>query len=151
VPHKLSLFLAHDSTIEPLLQVFRAVEGKTWPPYASTVIFELYEPSESGGDHKVRVLSNGKPLPMVQLVSRAKSLRSVRLRARADVARVRKGGNAADVYTVGDLPIVRPAGGWTHGGAASDADCVITLGDLNLLLSPLALSEEEYWTRCETD
>ena len=60
-------------------------------------------------------------------------------------------GSAADVYTAGDLPAVRPAGGWTHGQAVTDADCVISLEDLNFLLTPLALSEADYWKRCDLE
>ncbi len=151
IGHKLSVFLAHDSTVEPFLQAFRAVEGTTWPPYASTVIFELYAPAQTGDAHKVRVLSNGQPLPLAQLVQRERALQLVRRKAARAAAAGMDVGSAADVYTAGDLPAVRPAGGWTHGQAVTDADCVISLEDLNFLLTPLALSEADYWKRCDLE
>jgi len=151
VGHKMSVFLAHDSTIEPFLQAFRAVEGTTWPPYASTVIFELYAPAKAGEGHQVRVMSNGQPLPLKQLIQRERSLQGVRRKAARAAAAGTDLGSAADVYTAGDLPAVRPAGGWTHGQVVTDADCVVPLEDLNFLLSPLALSEAEYWKRCDLE
>mgnify|MGYP005991337435 CR=1 FL=1 len=151
VSHKLSVFLAHDSTIEPLLQAFRAVEGTTWPPYASTVIFELYAPAQAAEGYSVRVLSNGQPLPLKQLIQRERSLQGVRRKAARAASAGTDLGTAADVYTAGDLPAVRPAGGWTHGQAVSDADCVVPLEDFNFLLGPLALSEADYWKRCKTE
>ena len=57
----------HDSTIAPLLIVFKQFDNK-WPPFASNVIVELYK-SKAGDkaatandDHYVRMIYNNKVL-----------------------------------------------------------------------------------------
>lgn len=70
-PAKLSLLVGHDSTLAPLLAALRIWRGD-WPPYASTVAFELYAPEQPGGSHWIRVLYNGRPLPVASIVAAAR-------------------------------------------------------------------------------
>eukprot|EP00794_Sanderia_malayensis_P015145 gene15145-16702_t len=72
--HKIVMFSGHDTVLVPLLAVLGVHDGK-WPPYASRIVFELWEsktnhnPGIAGSDlyqkfqgYYLRVIYNGKPL-----------------------------------------------------------------------------------------
>ncbi|KAI8070403.1 histidine phosphatase superfamily [Gongronella butleri] len=62
--HALSLYSAHDNTVVMLLGAFNASDdAMLWPPFASNLIFELWE-HQNGGNHTVRVLYNGQVLQL---------------------------------------------------------------------------------------
>ncbi|KAI8070942.1 phosphoglycerate mutase-like protein [Gongronella butleri] len=64
---KLAVYSGHDTTIAPLLIVLGAFD-KRWPPFGSSIIFELYKGNQNKGgwfgkkqsDHYVRVRFNDK-------------------------------------------------------------------------------------------
>merc|ERR1712196_118064 len=63
-PIKLALYSGHDTgPILPLLHAFKVADGK-WPPYASTIVLEVYTPKAGSGkkEHVVRMIYNGKAL-----------------------------------------------------------------------------------------
>ena len=53
-------FSAHDSTIQALLTAFK--NNNVFPPYASTLVFELWKAPDSR--HLVRILYNGEPIKL---------------------------------------------------------------------------------------
>ncbi|KAF9995734.1 hypothetical protein BGZ79_010548 [Entomortierella chlamydospora] len=57
---RFSFYSGHDTTISPLLGMLDALDQR-WPPYASSVLIELWK--SPGGQHYVRVLYNGAILP----------------------------------------------------------------------------------------
>ena len=72
---KLSVFSGHDTVIAPVLAALGLYEGElcVWPPYASRIVFELWQKkgrskdldgAGSGSDHSlsVRVIFNGQDL-----------------------------------------------------------------------------------------
>lgn len=66
VPQKLDLYSGHDTgPILPLLHAFNVSDGR-WPPYASTIVFELYESAKDDKaakkENMVRMVYNGKIL-----------------------------------------------------------------------------------------
>ncbi|KAJ1959723.1 hypothetical protein GGI12_004188 [Dipsacomyces acuminosporus] len=60
---KLALYSGHDTTIAPLLAVFKASNrNMLWPPYASSLAFELWK--KNAGGHVVRLMYNGQTLKL---------------------------------------------------------------------------------------
>jgi lysophosphatidic acid phosphatase type 6 len=60
-PVKLALYSGHDTgPILPMLHALKVFDGQ-WPPYASTIIFEVYQ-SKKTGKHSIRMVYNGKTL-----------------------------------------------------------------------------------------
>ncbi|XP_006818112.1 2-phosphoxylose phosphatase 1-like [Saccoglossus kowalevskii] len=57
---KFSLFSAHDVTISPMVDVLDLPEH-VWPPYASRLIFELWENTKTA-EHFISIIYNGKNL-----------------------------------------------------------------------------------------
>jgi acid phosphatase len=67
-PSKFELFSGHDDTIYGLIGILMSKDLR-WPPYASNLIFELWEDKKpnvrphSVENYLVRILYNGRPLP----------------------------------------------------------------------------------------
>ncbi|ORX88855.1 phosphoglycerate mutase-like protein [Basidiobolus meristosporus CBS 931.73] len=59
-PAKMEIFSGHDTTVQPILGVLRADDFR-WPPYASSLIFELWQDKHTGAAF-LRVLYNGDVL-----------------------------------------------------------------------------------------
>lgn len=61
--NKMILYSSHDTALIPLLNMMKVYDS-TWPPYASFIIFELYEKSDcmDEEDRYVRVIFNDKVL-----------------------------------------------------------------------------------------
>ncbi|KAJ3280202.1 Acid phosphatase-like protein 2 [Borealophlyctis nickersoniae] len=54
-------YSAHDTTISALLGVLRG-DDRRWPPYASSLVWEVWRPDEGGedqGEHLLRLIYNG--------------------------------------------------------------------------------------------
>eukprot|EP00172_Hildenbrandia_rubra_P002898 Plantae.Rhodophyta-Hildenbrandia_rubra.ctg4130.p2 GENE.Plantae.Rhodophyta-Hildenbrandia_rubra.ctg4130~~Plantae.Rhodophyta-Hildenbrandia_rubra.ctg4130.p2 ORF type:complete len:446 (-),score=83.45 Plantae.Rhodophyta-Hildenbrandia_rubra.ctg4130:698-2035(-) len=62
--HKLLLFSGHDATLIPLLAILDHSKLEEWPPFASSIIFEVYEQANGSGESYIRVLYNGEALTM---------------------------------------------------------------------------------------
>jgi hypothetical protein len=63
---RLKVYSGHDSTLGPILSALNA-KGADWPPYASTISFELWNPkkNETNSDHldlSLRIIYNGEPM-----------------------------------------------------------------------------------------
>eukprot|EP00741_Cyanophora_paradoxa_P021521 tig00021357_g20777.t1 len=58
--HRFALFSAHDSTVFPILEIL-GVWDRSWPPYASNIVFETLRDRKSG-EVFVRSSYNGKAL-----------------------------------------------------------------------------------------
>ena len=62
-PHKMLLYVGHDSTIIPLLHLLHSFSKEEhWPPFGSTVIFELYKDTSEEKKYYVRATYNNKVL-----------------------------------------------------------------------------------------
>ncbi|KAF9198906.1 Acid phosphatase-like protein 2 [Haplosporangium sp. Z 27] len=57
---RFSFYSGHDTTISPLIGLLDAMDQR-WPPYASSLLIELWK--SPAGDHYVRVIYNGEILP----------------------------------------------------------------------------------------
>ena len=75
---KLILYSGHDSMIHPFLQILND-KFKTWPPYASRIVFEVYvETNTSPNDKSLysktyfRVLYNGEALENIKFIGDGK-------------------------------------------------------------------------------
>ena len=71
---KLVLYSGHDSMIHPFLQILND-KFKTWPPYASRIIFEVYVESNTSPNDKnlfsktfFRVLYNGEAIENIKFI-----------------------------------------------------------------------------------
>ncbi|CAO3620405.1 unnamed protein product [Cunninghamella echinulata] len=67
--YKLAVYSGHDTTIAPLLIILGSYDNR-WPPFGSSIIFELYKSKNRKGwfskkeDHYVRVRFNNKVLQL---------------------------------------------------------------------------------------
>lgn len=61
---RVAIYLGHDTVIAPVLAALGAYKGAdcVWPPYASRIVFELWEGSVSSEQHYVRIIFNGRPV-----------------------------------------------------------------------------------------
>ncbi|EFC40539.1 acid phosphatase A domain-containing protein [Naegleria gruberi] len=56
---RLEIYLGHDTTLIPLLVTLNLYDG-VWPPFASTLVFELYVNKLKRGQHFVKIVFNDK-------------------------------------------------------------------------------------------
>ena len=56
---RLEIYLGHDTTLIPLLVTLNLYDG-IWPPFASTLVFELYVNKLKRGQHFVKIVFNDK-------------------------------------------------------------------------------------------
>ena len=69
---KFALYFGHDSSITPLL-VSLGFGGSTHPPYASRIVFELYENKSNSSDFFLKILYNGQDVTRSVIFCRGKT------------------------------------------------------------------------------
>ena len=69
---KFVLYSGHDSTITPL-SVSLGFGGSTHPPFASRIVFELYENKSNSRDIFLRILYNGQDVTKLVIFCRGKT------------------------------------------------------------------------------